>query len=120
MSLFVVAGLAVVLLVWVVWSELARFRGEVKLGAAEMKLKILEEKERGSSSADANSLALEIYCSFCGKQHGTVKKMISGPKVYICNECVDLCNDIIAEEVGPSDTLVRRVREEERSPRREK
>lgn len=40
----------------------------------------------------------EIRCSFCGKSRAEVKKLIAGPTVYICNECVDLCNDIIAEE----------------------
>lgn len=40
----------------------------------------------------------DIKCSFCGKGRAEVKKVIAGPTVYICNECVDLCNDIIAEE----------------------
>jgi len=40
----------------------------------------------------------EIRCSFCGKSRAEVKRLIAGPTVYICNECVDLCNDIIAEE----------------------
>jgi ATP-dependent Clp protease ATP-binding subunit ClpX len=39
-----------------------------------------------------------IKCSFCGKGQEEVKKLIAGPSVYICNECVDLCNEIIAEE----------------------
>ena len=40
-----------------------------------------------------------LYCSFCGKSQHEVKKLIAGPSVYICDECVDLCNDIIREEV---------------------
>ncbi|MRX28491.1 ATP-dependent Clp protease ATP-binding subunit ClpX [Kangiella sp. HZ709] len=40
-----------------------------------------------------------LYCSFCGKSQHEVKKLIAGPRVFICNECVDLCNDIIIEEV---------------------
>jgi len=44
-----------------------------------------------------------LYCSFCGKSQHEVKKLIAGPSVYICDECVDLCNDIIREEV--SETL---------------
>ena len=36
----------------------------------------------------------ELYCSFCGKSQHEVKKLIAGPSVYICNECVDLCNEI--------------------------
>lgn len=40
-----------------------------------------------------------LYCSFCGKSQHEVKKLIAGPSVFICDECVDLCNDIIREEV---------------------
>ena len=39
-----------------------------------------------------------LRCSFCGKDKETVKKFISGPNVYICNECISLCNEILAEE----------------------
>jgi ATP-dependent Clp protease ATP-binding subunit ClpX len=39
-----------------------------------------------------------LRCSFCGKSRDEVQKLIAGPTVYICNECIDLCNDIIAEE----------------------
>lgn len=39
-----------------------------------------------------------LYCSFCGKNQHEVKKLIAGPSVFICDECVDLCNDIIREE----------------------
>ena len=38
-----------------------------------------------------------LKCSFCGKGHNEVKKLIAGPTVYICNECVELCNEIIAD-----------------------
>ena len=41
----------------------------------------------------------KLNCSFCGKAQDEVKKLIAGPSVYICNECVDLCNDIIEEEI---------------------
>ncbi len=40
----------------------------------------------------------DLLCSFCGKSQGEVKKLIAGPGVYICDECIELCNDIIAEE----------------------
>ncbi|MGP1930298.1 MAG: ATP-dependent protease ATP-binding subunit ClpX [Arsenophonus sp. ET-YP4-MAG3] len=40
-----------------------------------------------------------LYCSFCGKSQQEVRKLIAGPSVYICDECVELCNDIIREEV---------------------
>lgn len=42
-----------------------------------------------------------LYCSFCGKSQHEVRKLIAGPSVFICDECVDLCNDIIREEVSP-------------------
>ena len=40
-----------------------------------------------------------LYCSFCGKSQNEVKKLIAGPSVYICDECIDLCNDIIRDEL---------------------
>lgn len=42
-----------------------------------------------------------LHCSFCGKTQHEVRKLIAGPSVFICNECVDLCQDIIKEEKGP-------------------
>jgi ATP-dependent Clp protease ATP-binding subunit ClpX len=44
-----------------------------------------------------------LSCSFCGKSQREVKKLIAGPTVYICDECIELCNDIIAEEYGQDD-----------------
>ena len=41
-----------------------------------------------------------LYCSFCGKGQEEVRKLIAGPSVYICDECVDLCNDILRDEFG--------------------
>src|SRR5438046_8960877 len=47
-----------------------------------------------------------LVCSFCGKSQDEVRKLIAGPTVYICDECVDLCNDIIAEDMeGRQETL---------------
>ena len=40
----------------------------------------------------------KLHCSFCGKTQDQVKKLIAGPNVYICDECVKLCSDIIYEE----------------------
>ena len=40
----------------------------------------------------------QLRCSFCGKSQNEVKRLIAGPNVYICNECVELCQDIIEEE----------------------
>ncbi|BCX82307.1 ATP-dependent Clp protease ATP-binding subunit ClpX [Methylomarinovum caldicuralii] len=47
-----------------------------------------------------------LYCSFCGKSQHEVRKLIAGPSVFICDECVDLCNDIIREELqeNPEDS----------------
>jgi ATP-dependent protease Clp ATPase subunit len=42
-----------------------------------------------------------LKCSFCGKAQDMVVKLIAGPGVYICDECIDLCNDIIEEERQP-------------------
>jgi ATP-dependent Clp protease ATP-binding subunit ClpX len=46
-----------------------------------------------------------LVCSFCGKSQDEVRKLIAGPTVYICDECIDLCNDIIAEECDQDETL---------------
>ncbi len=50
-------------------------------------------------SEDNNSDDKLLYCSFCGKSQHEVKKLIAGPSVFVCDECVDLCNDIIREEL---------------------
>jgi ATP-dependent Clp protease ATP-binding subunit ClpX len=47
----------------------------------------------------------QLLCSFCGKSQRQVKKLIAGPGVYICDECIDLCNEIIDEEFSPPTTL---------------
>ena len=41
-----------------------------------------------------------LYCSFCGKSQHEVRKLIAGPSVFICDECIELCNDIIREETS--------------------
>ena len=54
------------------------------------------------------NVAIPATCSFCGKSQDEVRKLIAGPTVYICDECIDLCNDIIAEEVeleGPASPV---------------
>jgi ATP-dependent protease Clp ATPase subunit len=53
-----------------------------------------------------------LKCSFCGKAQDQVVKLIAGPGVYICDECVDLCNDIITEEVGTARPRARPTDEE--------
>jgi ATP-dependent Clp protease ATP-binding subunit ClpX len=44
-----------------------------------------------------------LYCSFCGKSQHEVKKLIAGPSVFICDECIDLCNDIVRDDAAPED-----------------
>src|SRR5260370_25492744 len=41
-----------------------------------------------------------LYCSFCGKSQHEVRKLIAGPSLFICDECIELCNDIIREETA--------------------
>ena len=45
-----------------------------------------------------------LYCSFCGKSQHEVRKLIAGPSVFICDECIELCNDIIKEEGDAAGT----------------
>ncbi|MBI5277258.1 MAG: ATP-dependent Clp protease ATP-binding subunit ClpX [Burkholderiales bacterium] len=52
---------------------------------------------KGSSSEKT------LYCSFCGKSQHEVKKLIAGPSVFICDECIDLCNEIIRDELPQGD-----------------
>jgi ATP-dependent Clp protease ATP-binding subunit ClpX len=52
----------------------------------------MTEKKTGSEKL--------LYCSFCGKSQHEVKKLIAGPSVFICDECIDLCNDIIRDEIS--------------------
>ena len=47
-----------------------------------------------------------LKCSFCGKSQEQVRKLIAGPGVYICDECVDLCNEILDEELFDSSSTV--------------
>ena len=54
-------------------------------------------EKKGSSSEKT------LYCSFCGKSQHEVKKLIAGPSVFICDECIDLCNEIIRDELPSGD-----------------
>jgi ATP-dependent Clp protease ATP-binding subunit ClpX len=58
---------------------------------------VLKKRPRPPKWIDGSS-----KCSFCGKPKNEVSKLIAGPGVYICNECVGLCNEIIAEEQMPA------------------
>ena len=54
---------------------------------------------------DGDDKPKDLVCSFCGKGQDEVRKLIAGPTVYICDECIDLCNDIIAEEVDQEEAI---------------
>ncbi|MSQ67443.1 MAG: ATP-dependent Clp protease ATP-binding subunit ClpX [Gammaproteobacteria bacterium] len=56
---------------------------------------------KNSKGNDSDRL---LYCSFCGKSQHEVRKLIAGPSVFICDECVELCNDIIREEIQDKST----------------
>ena len=55
----------------------------------------MSDENRGRTGDDGKLL----YCSFCGKSQHEVRKLIAGPSVFVCDECVELCNDIIREEL---------------------
>jgi hypothetical protein len=59
---------------------------------------LMSEGQKERQSDDGKLL----YCSFCGKSQHEVRKLIAGPSVFICDECVELCNDIIREEMQES------------------
>ncbi len=56
----------------------------------------MSDKKKTGGREDSGKL---LYCSFCGKSQHEVRKLIAGPSVFICDECVELCNDIIREEI---------------------
>tara|TARA_R110002110_G_scaffold166602_1_gene367253 strand:- start:46708 stop:47997 length:1290 start_codon:yes stop_codon:yes gene_type:complete len=58
-------------------------------------------EKKGGRGNDNGKL---LYCSFCGKSQHEVRKLIAGPSVFICDECVELCNDIIREEIEESSS----------------
>jgi len=60
--------------------------------------------ERQGRSGDNSKV---LYCSFCGKSQHEVRKLIAGPSVFICDECVELCNDIIREELEEKASAAR-------------
>ena len=56
--------------------------------------------DKKGSSTEKN-----LFCSFCGKSQHEVKKLIAGPSVFICDECIDLCNDIVRDELASTTTV---------------
>ncbi|MFC1855391.1 ATP-dependent Clp protease ATP-binding subunit ClpX [Thermodesulfobacteriota bacterium] len=59
--------------------------------------------------AKKNELGSNLVCSFCGKSQEKVRKLIAGHTVYICNECIELCNEIITEEYEKEERLNRKI-----------
>ncbi|MBI3975863.1 MAG: ATP-dependent Clp protease ATP-binding subunit ClpX, partial [Armatimonadetes bacterium] len=51
----------------------------------------------------------KLKCSFCGKSQEQVRKLVAGPGVYICDECIELCNEIVEEELAGEDVAVPRA-----------
>jgi predicted RNase H-like HicB family nuclease len=68
---------------------------------------IVNEMMEAASTRKAGT----CYCSFCGKSQHEVPKLIAGPSVFICNECVDLCSEIVEEKTGNPDPATKRARE---------
>jgi ATP-dependent Clp protease ATP-binding subunit ClpX len=62
--------------------------------------KVMVDKKKKGTGSEENKI---LYCSFCGKGQNEVRKLIAGPSVYICDECVDLCNNIIEEELSSDE-----------------
>ena len=60
----------------------------------------MPDKEKNGKGSKESKI---LYCSFCGKGQNEVRKLIAGPSVYICDECVDLCNNIIEEELSDEE-----------------
>ncbi len=69
---------------------------EIEGSRAMMRKVDIMSRDRGDRSEEDKLL---LYCSFCGKSQHEVRKLIAGPNVFICDECVELCNDIIREEM---------------------
>ena len=77
-----------------------------------------DDRQRGNRMTDDTKSEDDgklLYCSFCGKSQHEVRKLIAGPSVFICDECVDLCNDIIREEI--QDMLPEQASEKLPKPR---
>jgi len=67
----------------------------------------MARKSNNNSNGNGDNTERELYCSFCGKSQDEVRKLIAGPSVYICDECISLCNDIISEESKPLSTDIK-------------
>lgn len=81
------------------WAKLRSYlkvREELKVAQSEIAK--ITRRMTGKQPADNQGL----YCSFCAKTQHEVKKLIAGPGVYVCDECVELCNEIMRDELKPA------------------
>ena len=88
--------------------ELHRIRlatlADLVAGAVEARLHpAYQSREKVMSRSDRDDRRRNTRCSFCGKGQDEVKKLIAGPGVYICNQCVALCNEVLAGDTGRHD-----------------
>jgi ATP-dependent Clp protease ATP-binding subunit ClpX len=68
-------------------------------------LKALEVLSRGENMFKFNDEKGQLKCSFCGKTQDQVRKLVAGPGVYICDECIELCTEIVEEELGTEEEV---------------
>src|SRR5512133_1437207 len=76
-----------------------------RLGQARVEDQPHDRAQRGGGVARIGESGDLLKCSFCGKSQKQVKKLIAGPGVYICDECIDLCNEIIEEELAETSEV---------------
>jgi hypothetical protein len=75
----------------------AKARAREDIEAVERELKAIENELRAVAGAKRAPAPASLYCSFCGKDQEEVRKLVAGPAVFICDECIQLANDIIAD-----------------------
>lgn len=65
----------------------------------------LDKDTRGETMFKFNDEKGQLKCSFCGKTQDQVRKLVAGPGVYICDECIELCTEIVEEELGTEEEV---------------
>lgn len=83
-------------------EQRCRHAAEIRTIKAERRADQAERRAEEAEEALRKMKAETLICSFCGKDSTMVRKLIAGPKVFICSECVELCVDIIKEELRGS------------------
>lgn len=73
-------------------------RAQEALTVAQSKVVGIRQRMSGKNPQSSNGGEV-LYCSFCGKTQREVQKLIAGPGVYVCDECVELCNEILRDEL---------------------